>query len=121
MKDQWKCTVHFEDKGVFLKVHWRILEDSGRVLARLPRDLGLNFSKNKDIEQIENPLFELKTKELIAQLVEPWGQFHRAILENFPKHVFSLSILKQTTSQNTYILCRSLAGNQENLLSKYFL
>ena len=31
MKDQRKCTVHFEDKGMFPKVHWRILEDSGKV------------------------------------------------------------------------------------------
>ena len=29
--------VHFEDKGMFPKVHWRILEDSGRFLARIPR------------------------------------------------------------------------------------
>ena len=47
MKDQRKCTVHFEDKGMFPKVHWRILEDSGRFLARIPRGLImhiLNFS-----------------------------------------------------------------------------
>ena len=37
MKDQRKCMVHFEDKGMFPKVHWRILEDSGRFLARIPR------------------------------------------------------------------------------------
>ena len=34
--------VHFEDKGMFPKVHWRILEDSGRFLARIPRGLVLN-------------------------------------------------------------------------------
>ena len=34
--------VHFEDKGMFPKVHWRILEDSGRFLARIPWGLGLN-------------------------------------------------------------------------------
>ena len=28
--------VHFEDKGMFPKMHWRILEDSGRFLARMP-------------------------------------------------------------------------------------
>ena len=33
--------VHFEDKGMFPKVHWSILEDSGRFLARIPRVLGL--------------------------------------------------------------------------------
>ena len=32
-----KRMVHFEDKGMFPKVHWRILEDSGRFLARIPR------------------------------------------------------------------------------------
>ena len=31
--------MHFEDKGMFPKVHWRILEDSGRFLARIPRGL----------------------------------------------------------------------------------
>ena len=41
-KDQRKCMVHFEDKGMFPKVHWRILEDSGRFLARIPSGLGLN-------------------------------------------------------------------------------
>ena len=40
MKDQRKCMVHFEDKGMFPKVHWRILEDSGRFLDRIPRGLG---------------------------------------------------------------------------------
>ena len=33
--------VHFEDKGMFPKVHWWILEDSGMFLARIPRELGL--------------------------------------------------------------------------------
>ena len=28
MKDQRKCMVHFEDKGIFPKVHWRIQEGS---------------------------------------------------------------------------------------------
>ena len=32
----------FEDKGMFPKVHWRILEDSGSFLARIPRGLWLN-------------------------------------------------------------------------------
>ena len=41
MKDQWKCMVHFKDKGMFPKVHWRILEDSGRFLARILGRLGL--------------------------------------------------------------------------------
>ena len=42
IKDQQKCMVHFEGKGMFPKVHWRILEDdSGRFLARIPRGLGL--------------------------------------------------------------------------------
>ena len=36
MKDQRKCTVHIEDRGMFLKVHLWILEDSGRFLARVP-------------------------------------------------------------------------------------
>ena len=36
MKDQRTCMVHFEDQGMFPKVHWRILEDSGRFLARIP-------------------------------------------------------------------------------------
>ena len=41
-KDQQKCImVHFEDKGMFPKVHWRILGDSGRFLARIPQGLGL--------------------------------------------------------------------------------
>ena len=31
MKDQRKCMVHFEDKGMFPKVHWRIMEDSRKV------------------------------------------------------------------------------------------
>ena len=31
----------FEDEGMFPKVHRRILEDSGRFLARIPRGLGL--------------------------------------------------------------------------------
>ena len=35
--------------------------------------------------------------------------------------IFLLSIIKQTTSQNTYILYESLAGNQRNLLSEFFL
>ena len=34
--------VHFEDKGMFPKVHWKIVEDSGRYLARIIRGLGLN-------------------------------------------------------------------------------
>ena len=29
MKDQRKCMVHVEDKGMFPKVHWMILEDFG--------------------------------------------------------------------------------------------
>ena len=33
--------VHFEDKGMFPKVHWMIFEDSGRFLARIPRGLEL--------------------------------------------------------------------------------
>ena len=41
VKDQRKCTVRFEDEGVFPKVHWRIFEDSGRYLTRIPRRLGL--------------------------------------------------------------------------------
>ena len=41
MKDQRKCLVHFEDKGMFPKVHWRIFEDSGRFLARIPQRLVL--------------------------------------------------------------------------------
>ena len=47
--------------------------------------------------------------------LNPWGQFHRAA-----KQRILLSILKQTTSQSTLILHANLAGNQENLLSKYF-
>ena len=43
------------------------------------------------------------------------------ISEHFAWQIFSLSILKRTTSQNTHILSGSLAGNQQNLLSKYFL
>ena len=35
--------VHFEDKGMFPKVHWSILEDSERFLARIPRGLGLRY------------------------------------------------------------------------------
>ena len=31
----WKINENFEDKGMFPKVHWRILEDSGRFLARI--------------------------------------------------------------------------------------
>ena len=34
--------MHLEDEGTFPKVHWRILEDSGRLIARIPRWLGLN-------------------------------------------------------------------------------
>ena len=34
---QRKCMVHFEDKGMFPKVHWMILKDSGRFLDRIPR------------------------------------------------------------------------------------
>ena len=40
MKDQLKCMVHFEDKGMFPKVHWWIQEDSG-----ISRGLGLNDSQ----------------------------------------------------------------------------
>ena len=31
-----RCMVHFEDEGMFPKVHWMILEDSGRFRARTP-------------------------------------------------------------------------------------
>ena len=56
MKDQRKCMVHFEDKGVFPKVHWRILEDSGRFLARIPSGLALKnpyFLLNQDVHETE--------------------------------------------------------------------
>ena len=43
MKDQRKCMVHFEDKGMFPKVHWRILDDSARFLGRIPRGLGFRM------------------------------------------------------------------------------
>ena len=35
--------VHFEDNGMFPELHWRILEDSGRFLASIPRGLALKF------------------------------------------------------------------------------
>ena len=44
------------------------------------------------------------------------GQFYRATEQRI-----LISILKQITSQNTHILCESLSGYQQNLLSKYFL
>ena len=45
MKDQRKCMVRFEDKGMFPKVHWMILEDSGRFLAGVPRGFNIpNYS-----------------------------------------------------------------------------
>ena len=39
--------VHFEDKGMFPKVHWRLLGDSGRFLARMLRGLGLKAGKDR--------------------------------------------------------------------------
>ena len=47
------------------------------------------------------------------------AQFHRAAQQRILQ-IFLLSIIKETTSQSTFILRASLAGNQENLLSKYF-
>ena len=44
IKDQRKCMVYFEDKGMFSKVHWRILEDSGRFLSQNTKGLGLKAS-----------------------------------------------------------------------------
>ena len=41
MKDQRKCMVHFEGEGMFPKVHWRILDDSGRFLVRIARGFWL--------------------------------------------------------------------------------
>ena len=34
--------VHFEDKGMFPKVRWRILEDSGWFVARIPKVVRVN-------------------------------------------------------------------------------
>ena len=50
-----------------------------------------------------------------------WGQFHRAAKQGMllSKYVL-LSSIKWTTSQNAYILYESLAGDQINLLSKFF-
>ena len=49
-KDQWKCMVHFEDKGMFPKVHWWILEGSGRFLA----SLGLKGQYRHDQQGMES-------------------------------------------------------------------
>ena len=45
MKDQRKCMEHFEDKGMFPKLHWRILEDLGRFLGlnRLSKEIFLRL------------------------------------------------------------------------------
>ena len=34
--------MHFEDKGMFPKLRWRMLEDSGRFLARISRGVRVN-------------------------------------------------------------------------------
>ena len=41
--------VHFEDKGMFPKVHWMSLEGSGRFLARIPRGLVEGELRQQDI------------------------------------------------------------------------
>ena len=57
MKDQRKCMVHFEDKGMFPKVHWRILEDSGRLgLINGARPLGMYCTYVTGIYEISNPI-----------------------------------------------------------------
>ena len=50
------------------------------------------------------------------------GQFYRvAVKQNISLSKLKLYFkIKQTTSQNVYILTESLVGNQENLLSRCF-
>ena len=62
MKDQRKCMVHFEDKGVS-KSALEVLDDSGRFLARIPKGLGLGL-KNQSL--LENVLLLATTFEIIA-------------------------------------------------------
>ena len=37
--------VHFEDKGMFPKVHWRIFEDSGRFLSQNTKGVRVKLIK----------------------------------------------------------------------------
>ena len=58
-----------------------------------------------------------QTKSLQEQVqILAWGQFHRAA-----KQRILLSNVKQTTSQNAYVLYDTLAGNQRNPLRKFCL
>ena len=65
-------------------------------------------------------LWQVSTYDFVSSSCLDWSfqfrrQFHRAL-----KQRILLSNIKQTTSQNAYILYESLAGNQRYLLSKYF-
>ena len=43
--------VCFEDKVMCPKVHWMILDDSGRFLARIPRWFGLKSTISQGVRQ----------------------------------------------------------------------
>ena len=55
--------VHFEDKGMFPKVHWRILEDSGRFRARIPRGLGFMHPYLYRNEPLKDSVFFIENSE----------------------------------------------------------